>query len=651
MANSALRYTLEVDNSSAKKGTDEIIARNEEVGKSAQRGTAAASAGYGSMTAQATGASLALREYRSQQQSATADIVRNARTAGDSLRSTYEAFSGYASRIDKFFGSISTGTIALTAGALVFKGFGAEVRTFSGEYQKFGEFYTQFAKNLPNIAKNVGIEELVALRGTLAVIGGGAAIAGIALATVKTAQLVQETGKLLELRASYAAKSGVDFQTVGTLDTTASFQASSGRPTSDYQSAYQALQAAKGSGSYGTALHDLGLGNENTKVTPELLGKIGKAFDDITDPAQRATTAYRLFGDQFEQVLPNLNSRLQESITKSQQFGQTLTEYQSENVYRAKQRIDGLVESFTNLFHVSDGGYFKKLKNEFVDFAATVVNALPQYTLDKDKLTADANRLGTVVANRALGDSSRRGALQLASRNDVSGQLYEDYRKTKDSLDDELGDAKSRRKEAFEKLFGDQTKPLDPATIATYTQQATAASQTINYLTPKIEAIDQAKKDEEEAKSHATAIRREVAERQRGIRDELATAQAELLSPLPRAFTEFQKQSVDKVNRRIGDKIEVLPLTPEELTQRQSTLASVLFRQQKEDIQKQTEQQNQDSQLRQDYEIRRLKTRTDAEDAFNASQIAAGDRIKAAELDNLAVHHGEDRARNQETGY
>lgn len=605
-----VRYVIQADNAPALKATAEVNRANESIGPMAERSAVRARAAFGSFTAA---------------------VLSDARAIERGLSNT----AGFIDSVGRSLFKISEGALA---GALALRNYTSVISGYSAAVGAAGAS----TEGLLNTYRLVRIA-LAPTPFTIATVAAG-------LLTEKTIALTYHTGQLIEARANLAAKSGI-----GTSDLAAIGQASNltGRSPDTYTSALIALRAQKAEGSANSALSRLGL-DPRSDASIDQLGKIGKAFDAITDPEQRARTAMQLFGSEFEKVLPALSGRLDQSIEKAKAFNSELSNISGENIENAKRNLDLLG---TTLISVFDGPrlYIARIKLEVADLTADVINLVSQlYKVDPNRAEAKENlekngtfaffggglfsplrqeitrlqaeKTGNAQINRLISESTLQGAGNIEQRNVNS--IRERFANSASGIQVALSKATSKRDAAFAGLDREDN---DPSQDLFYQNQAIQANREIGAAQARLDAIEAGKRGEAESKATRTAI----AIRQKTIRDQGFTAQAGLLDPFARSIVEFNKQGADLTQIRVGDTVRNIPLNADEVASRQEAFHALVLTHQKEELKAAAAGAEELYRLHLGYDESVFRKKTDLRIADDQRQIDAVTRLREFQIDEL----------------
>ncbi|HVW85853.1 MAG TPA: hypothetical protein VHB50_14285, partial [Bryobacteraceae bacterium] len=336
----------------------------------------------------------------------------------------------------------------------------------------------------------------------------------------KMVQLANARAKLIQRQALSAAASdlkinGSSVDAAGAyhqfqiIDATARLSGGDAGTIRDIQAALSS-QFEKNPSDTKKAFGALGIGGYYSGFpSAEALQKIAQAFASIEDPIKRAEAAVQLFGsDKAAEALQQLNSRFAEGSKHVEDFGLTLDETSTKQIYNFRRHLLEIKDFFTDFSWLQAFG--AKIEqvlevatgkaDDFVSHAlaridgwvyANVpgVSAATQYFRgpNDDELRTAADRdlkygNGAIKGYLAVRDKTLADA-QAAASADLVRQAYEADSRRLSSFEgqqEELGRARSRRDQALRALRDDDARDTDNKAKLTTAQRQQYATQ---YLT------------------------------------------------------------------------------------------------------------------------------------------------------------------------
>ena len=159
----------------------------------------------------------------------------------------------------------------------------------------------------------------------------------VVFAAEEMVKLAYATGKLSEAQAFSSERTGIQ---INDLQKLAAANKELQKGPGFLEGITLAITANQELDSFKKALATLGVSGKGTSV--QELRDIAVAFDDVTNPIDRARLAVQLFGTDAEKYLPVLNSKLDDTITKIDLLGSTLGEKATRDMAEFRANVDGI---------------------------------------------------------------------------------------------------------------------------------------------------------------------------------------------------------------------------------------------------------------------------------------------------------------------
>ncbi|MCL5742433.1 MAG: hypothetical protein M1541_00700, partial [Acidobacteria bacterium] len=329
-------------------------------------------------------------------------------------------------------------------------------------------------------------------------------------------ELAYSRGKLIEQDALLAAKSELSLQSIQEL---AGASKLAGQESGFFLDALTSLEKHLDTLGGRRALATLGIPPElRDSATPELLERIGTAFDGIVDPTERADLAFKLFGDDAKKYLPEMNHALSENVARMNEWGGVIGDARATEINMFKRNVDSIRQDLQSLTADIKAAW-EGFKNFFGYVGAWLGNrglvgarmagrvvtggmpnpfGVPDYFRMWANTPSDEQFQKMLIEDQARFEGARRDISDRQELGEIFGKIGQGvisrYRQSREGVQAALSAAQARRAEAismFERA-GRGKISLSSTQQFLYGQQLTSSSQQVADLEKQIKVFNDA---------------------------------------------------------------------------------------------------------------------------------------------------------------